>query len=56
MNEAFALTFAALVPFLLLGLVLWMARLEDTLTDGLEPVKAHREPVPAQEPARPIAA
>ena len=55
MNEAFALTFAALVPFLLLGLVLWMARLEDTLTDGLEPVKATtREPAP--EPARAVAA
>ena len=46
MNEAFALTFAALVPFLLLGLVLWMARLEDTLTDGLESPKATREPAP----------
>ncbi len=52
MNEGFALTFAALVPFLLLGLVLWMARLEDTLTDGLEPAQATGEPTPAQEPAR----
>lgn len=57
MNEAFALTFAALVPFLLLGLVLWMARLEETLTDGLEPVKVAGEPAGRQpEPARAVAA
>ncbi len=35
MNEAAALAFAAAVPFLLLGLLLWLARLEDTLGDGL---------------------
>lgn len=35
MNEAAALTFAAAVPFLLLGLLLWLARLEETLGDGL---------------------
>jgi hypothetical protein len=44
MNGALALTFAATVPFLLLGLVLWLARLEETLTDGLE---ASRGGVPA---------
>ncbi len=37
MNEAAALTFAAAVPFLLLGLLLWLARLEETLGDGLTP-------------------
>ncbi len=36
MNEAITLTFAVAVPFLCLGLLLWLARLEDTLTDGLE--------------------
>lgn len=49
MNEAITLTFAVAVPFLCLGLLLWLARLEDTLTDGLE------APAPAREPA-PVAA
>ncbi|HSJ19794.1 MAG TPA: hypothetical protein VK964_04395 [Nocardioidaceae bacterium] len=40
MNEAWMLTFAAFVPFLALGLVLWLARLEDTLGDGIESPKA----------------
>jgi hypothetical protein len=43
MNEAWMLTFAAFVPFLALGLVLWLARLEDTLGDGIESPKATRE-------------
>jgi uncharacterized iron-regulated membrane protein len=43
MNEAWMLTFAAFVPFLALGLVMWLARLEDTLGDGLESPKATRE-------------
>ncbi|HEU4511495.1 MAG TPA: hypothetical protein VFR87_00160 [Nocardioidaceae bacterium] len=46
MNEALTLTFAVAVPFLCLGLLLWLARLEDTLTDGLEPATATREPAP----------
>lgn len=45
-NEAVTLAFAVMVPFLLLGLVLWLARLEETLTDGLESVKATRDPAP----------
>lgn len=45
MNEAITLTFAVAVPFLCLGLLLWLARLEDTLTDGLE------APTPTREPA-----
>ena len=53
MNEAWMLTFAATVPFLCLGLLMWLARLEDTLTDGLETPKATRDAVPATaaEPA-----
>ena len=47
MNPAWALTFAALVPFLCLGLLLWLARLEETLTDGLDAPKATRGPAPA---------
>lgn len=47
MNEAAALAFAAAVPFLLLGLLLWLARLEDTLGDGL----ATQTPDPAAAPA-----
>jgi hypothetical protein len=43
MNEAWMLTFAAFVPFIALGLVLWLARLEDTLGDGIESPKATRE-------------
>ncbi|HEX6246541.1 MAG TPA: hypothetical protein VFZ64_01605 [Nocardioidaceae bacterium] len=45
MNEAITLTFAAAVPFLLLGLLMWLARLEDTLTDGLEPIAAEPAPI-----------
>lgn len=45
MNPAWTLTFAAMVPFLCLGLLLWLARLEDTLTDGLDR-SATREPAP----------
>jgi hypothetical protein len=53
MNPAWSLAFAALVPFLCLGLLLGLARLEDTLTDGLEvPAK----PRPAkQRPAEAVA-
>ncbi len=47
MNEAMMLTFGLTVPFLCLGLLLWLARLEDTLGDGLESPKATREPAPA---------
>lgn len=45
MNEAIALAFAAAVPFLCLGLLLWLARLEDTLADGIV------TPAPTAEPA-----
>lgn len=60
MNEALMLTFAAAVPFLCLGLLLWLARLEDTLTDGLESPASRQsllEPatVPATEPVGPVA-
>jgi hypothetical protein len=58
MNPAWSLAFAALVPFLCLGLLLGLARLEDTLTDGLEvpakprPAKQRAaEPVTRTEPA-----
>jgi hypothetical protein len=58
MNPAWSLAFAALVPFLCLGLLLGLARLEDTLTDGLEvpakprPAKPRpAEPVTRTEPA-----
>ena len=56
MNEALMLTFAAAVPFLCLGLLLWLARLEDTLTDGLESPASRQSllepaPVPATAPA-----
>lgn len=51
MNEAITLTFAAAVPFLCLGLLLWLARLEETLTDGPEPtVKLEPAPVIATAP------
>jgi len=60
MNEAWMLTFAATVPFLCLGLLMWLARLEDTLTDGLESPKATRDaapaPAPTAEPATATAA
>lgn len=35
MNAAWSVALAVLVPFLCLGMLLWMARLEETLTDGL---------------------
>lgn len=41
------LAFAAAVPFLCLGLLMWLARLEETLTDGLESPTATREPAAA---------
>jgi hypothetical protein len=44
MDSAWALVFAVAVPFLCLGLLLWLARLEDTLTDGLAAPKATRDP------------
>ena len=47
MNPAWTLTFVALVPFLCLGLLLWLARLEETLTDGLDGPRATRKPAPA---------
>lgn len=47
MNEALMLTFGLTVPFLCLGLLLWLARLEETLGDGLEAPKATGEPAPA---------
>jgi hypothetical protein len=55
MNEAWMLTFAAFVPFLALGLLMWLARLEDTLGDGLESVKATREAAAAATAAAPSA-
>ncbi len=48
MNEAIVLAFAVAVPFVCLGLLLWLARLEDTLTDGLPAPKVPREPAPEQ--------
>ena len=48
------LAFAAAVPFLCLGLLMWLARLEETLTDGLESPTATREPAAA--PAAPAVA
>ncbi len=47
MSDAMTLAFAAAVPFLCLGLLMWLARLEETLTDGLESPKATREPAVA---------
>lgn len=41
-----ALAFAAAVPFLCLGMLMWLARLEETLTDGLDSPRATREPAP----------
>lgn len=55
MNEATALAFAAAVPFLCLGLLLWLARLEDTLADGIETPRATSEPAPVAV-ATPVAA
>lgn len=60
MNEALMLTFAAAVPFLCLGLLLWLARLEDTLTDGLETPASRQSllepaPAPATAPVGPVA-
>lgn len=46
MSQGVALTFALAVPFLCLGLLLWLARLEETLTDGIEPDRRPREPQP----------
>ena len=46
MNETWTLVFAALVPFLCLGLLLWLARLEETLTDGIEGPATAGEPAP----------
>ena len=45
-----ALAFAAAVPFMCLGLLMWLARLEETLTDGLESPKATRETAPVISP------
>lgn len=44
MNEAAMLAFGLTVPFLCLGLLLWLARLEETLGDGLEATRATAEP------------
>lgn len=46
MNEAMLLSFGLTVPFLCLGLLLWLARLEDTLGDGIESPKTVREAAP----------
>jgi len=54
MNEALTLTFAAAVPFLCLGLLLWLARLEETLTDGITPETP--APVSPAAPVAPVAA
>jgi hypothetical protein len=51
MNEALVLTFAATVPLLCLGLLMWLARLEETLTDGLE----RPEPAETTTTASPVA-
>jgi hypothetical protein len=51
MNEAAALTFAAAVPFLLLGLLLWLARLEETLGDGLDASRTTRQATQVAGPA-----
>lgn len=51
MDSAWTLAFAAAVPFLCLGLLLWLARLEETLTDGLPGVQATLEPATAAAPA-----
>ncbi len=51
MNEALMLAFGLTVPFLCLGLLLWLARLEETLGDGLEVAKAAREATPADAAA-----
>lgn len=56
MNEAITLTFAVAVPFLCLGLLLWLARLEDTLTDGLEAPTPSREPATGAVEAAPATA
>lgn len=56
MDSAWTLTFAVAVPFLCLGMLLWLARLEDTLTDNLPVAKATREtPATVVAPA-PVAA
>ena len=47
MNPAWTLSFAVLVPFLCLGLLLLLDRLEDTLGDGLDTSKVDRESAPA---------
>lgn len=59
MSEVVAVAFALAVPFLCLGLLLWLARLEDTLTEGLETPRATAEPAPqstSEAPAAVIAA
>lgn len=43
MSQAVGLSFALAVPFLCLGLLLWLARLEETLTDGIDPERRPRE-------------
>ena len=58
MNEAMLLSFGIAVPFLCLGLLMWLARLEETLGDGIESPKATREaaPVAAATSENPAAA
>ena len=51
MNEAWMLTFALTLPFLCLGLLMWLDRLEDTLGDGIDGSQAGPEPAPVAEPA-----
>jgi hypothetical protein len=54
MTEGWMLAFGLTVPFLCLGLLMWLARLEETLGDGLESPKATLEPSLAAGPATPV--
>jgi hypothetical protein len=51
MDSAWTLAFAVAVPFLSLGLVLWLARLEETLTQEPRGEAATRDAAPVKPAA-----
>ena len=53
MNPAWSLAFAALVPLLCLGMLLWLSWLEETLADDVAAAQKRRTPKPVLAIATP---
>lgn len=54
MNPAWSLAFAALVPLLGLGMLLWLSWLEETLADDVAAAQKRRTPKPVLAIATPV--